>query len=1098
MNKQTAMLKKYFENRSFVHSDIESFNAFIENKLQAIIDENKEIIPTIIPPNIDEFKIRLDKIRVEKPVIIEADGSKRPIFPTEARLRKISYSAPCHLEISAHINGVQRESFEIQIGNIPIMLKSKYCHLHGLSKEELIKKGEDPDDLGKYFIINGTEKVLVNIEDLAANNFMVEQTPLSTSKFTGKIFSEAGSYKIPHAIEKTKDSIFYFTFTRVKKMPIIVILKALGMLKDEEIMKAVSQDQQNDDVLINLYEFVDIKTSEDALDYIAKRLGITQSKDIRIERMQEILDKFLLPHIGIEKEDRQTKAFNICKMLKKFILVEHGQLKVDDKDHFSNKRLKMSGDLLADLFRVNLKVLIGDVLYNFQRIVKRGKLPSIKVIIREKLLTSRIYSAMATGNWSGGRKGVSQRIQRLNFMDTVSHLQRVVSPLSATQENFEARALHSTHLGRLCPLETPEGTNIGLKKNLALLATVTRAEVDKELIKQLKNFGLSLMDLNKPVEVYYNGQYYGGVDAGEQFVQQIVKARRKSMITSNVNARFNPLDNTIRIENGSGRIRRPLIIVENGEPLFTEKHMERLEKGEIGFEDLVKEGIVEYLDALEEESAFVAFDSEELAPEHTHMELCIGGLLGLAASLVPFANYNLGNRVMVGTKNQKQAIGFYAANFPVRMDMDVNLLHSPQIPIVTTGMHEISDFDKHPAGQNIVVAIMSYKGYNMEDAVIINKASIDRGFARTSYFRPAIAEELRYAGGMTDTIEVPDKEIKGYKSESDYKLLEDDGIIYPEARVEEENVIIGKTSPPRFLSSLDEMGSYNLAATTRRENSVSLRHGESGTVDFVLITENEEGNKLVQVRVRDNRLPEVGDKFTSRFGQKGVVGLIVPQSDMPFTASGVVPDLMFSPNGIPSRMTISHIIELVGGKVGALSGRYIDGTTFSSESENDLRKELLTLGFADNGTESMYNPLTGEKFEVKIYVGNMYYLKLKHMVANKLHSRARGPIQLLTRQPTEGRAKEGGLRLGEMEKDTFVAHGASLLLKERFDSDKTVVPIGEETGSMGFQHAAKGNKISPFGEEDLAGVEMSYAFKLLLDELTSLGIQTKLKLKDKY
>jgi DNA-directed RNA polymerase subunit B len=1098
MNKETIMLQKYFQKKSFVQSDIESFNDFIEYKLQTIIDENKEIVPTIIPPNIDDFRIRMDKIRVEKPTIVEADGSKRPIFPVEARLRKISYSAPCFLEISAHINGVQRESFEIQIGNIPIMLKSKFCHLHGASREELIKTGEDPDDLGKYFIINGTEKVLVNIEDLAANNFMVEATPLSTSKFTGKIFSEAGSYKIPHTLEKTKDSIFYLSFTRVKKMPLLVILKALGLLKDEELMKAVCADKQHDEVLINLYEFIDIKTSEDALDYIAKRLGITQSKDIRIERMQEILDKFLLPHIGMEKEDRLAKAHNICKMVKKFILVSQGEMNVDDKDHFSNKRLKMSGDLLADLFRVNLKVLIGDVLYNFQRIVKRGKLPSIKVIIREKLLTSRIYSAMATGNWSGGRKGVSQRIQRLNFLDTTSHLQRVVSPLSATQENFAARALHPTHIGRLCPLETPEGTNIGLKKNLALLATITKAESDKELIKHLKNFGLSFMDLTKPVEVFYNGRFFGSVDAGEQFVQQIIKARRKGIVTHNVNATYKQVDTSVRIENDSGRVRRPLIIVENGEPLLTSKHFERLEKGEIAFEDLVKEGVVEYVDALEEENAFTAFKKEDLTPEHTHLELCVGGMLGIAASLVPYANYNLGNRVMVGTKNQKQAIGFYAANFPVRMDMDVNLLYSPQKPIVTTGMHEIAEYDKHPSGQNIVVAIMSYKGYNMEDAVILNQASIDRGLGRSSYFRPAIAEELRYAGGMTDNIEIPDKEVKGYRSEHDYRLLEEDGIVHPEAKVGEDDVVIGKTSPPRFLSSLDEMGSYNLSATIRRENAVSLRHGEKGIVDFVLITENEEGNKLVQVRIRDERKPEVGDKFTSRFGQKGVIGLIVPQSDMPFSSSGVVPDLIFSPNGIPSRMTMSHVIELVGGKVGALSGRQIDGTTFSSEPEADLRKELCELGFAENGTESMYNPLTGEKFEVKIYIGNMYYLKLKHMVSNKLHSRARGPIQLLTRQPTEGRAKEGGLRLGEMEKDTFIAHGASLLLKERFDSDKTVVPIGEETGTMGFQHASKGERVSPAGDEEMSNVEMSYAFKLLLDELTSLGIQTKLKLKDKY
>jgi DNA-directed RNA polymerase beta subunit len=491
MSKSTKLLiKRYFDSHSFVKADIESFNYLIEKELQKIIEENKEIEPTIIPPNVDEFKIRFDKIWLTKPEIVEADGSKRPIYPIEARLRKITYSAPCYIEVSAHINDVQRESFTSLVGNLPIMLKSNYCHLNKLNREELIEKGEDPDDPGGYFIINGTEKVLINIEDLASNKMLVNKESLGVSEYVGKLFSEYGSFKIPHTLEKMKDGIFYLTFTRVKRIPVIMIIKALGLLKDEEIMRFVCQEKQYDEILINLYEFVEIKSEEDALDRIAKRIGITQSKDIRLERMSEILDRYLLPHLGTKKEDRIFKAYNLCKMIKKYIMVSNGEIGVDDKDHYVNKRLKMSGDLLADLFRVNLKVLIGDLLYNFQRIVKRGKFPSIKVIIRDKLLTSRIYSSMATGVWVGGRKGISQRIQRLNFLETISHLQRVVSPLSASQENFEARELHSTHLGRLCPIETPEGTNIGLRKNLALLASISGDSNEEEIIKSLKNLGL--------------------------------------------------------------------------------------------------------------------------------------------------------------------------------------------------------------------------------------------------------------------------------------------------------------------------------------------------------------------------------------------------------------------------------------------------------------------------------------------------------------------------------------------------------------------------------------------------------------------------------
>lgn len=491
MHKQGKILmQKYFEDINFVESDIESFNYFIEHELQNIVNENKDIEPTIIPHDVDEFKIKLDKIWVTKPEITEADGSKRNVYPIEARLRKLTYAAPCFIEVSAHINGVQRESFTTQIGNIPIMLKSKYCHLHKKNREELMQNGEDPDDPGGYFIINGTEKVLIDIEDLAPNRFLVEKASIGVSDYVGKLFSEYASFKIPHTIERLKDSIFYLSFTRVKRMPVIVVVKALGLLKDEEIMRFVSEDKQFDEVFINLFEFVDIKSEEEALDYIAKKIGITQSKEIRIERMKEMMDKYLMPHLGTEPEDRLFKAYNLCKMLKKFIMVSTGQLEEDDKDHYMNKKLKLAGDLMADLIRVNLKLLIGDLLYNFQRIVKRGKFPSIKVIIRDKLLTSRIYSSMATGNWVGGRKGISQRIQRLNFLETLSHLQRVVSPLSSSQENFEARELHSTHFGRLCPIETPEGTNIGLRKNLALLCEISTENPEEEVLKSLKNMGL--------------------------------------------------------------------------------------------------------------------------------------------------------------------------------------------------------------------------------------------------------------------------------------------------------------------------------------------------------------------------------------------------------------------------------------------------------------------------------------------------------------------------------------------------------------------------------------------------------------------------------
>ncbi len=599
-------------------------------------------------------------------------------------------------------------------------------------------------------------------------------------------------------------------------------------------------------------------------------------------------------------------------------------------------------------------------------------------------------------------------------------------------------------------------------------------------------------------DVFIDGKFMGKVKDPADFSQRLVTERRLGKVPISVNV-FNDTDKSrVIIDTSKGRAIRPLVVVKEGKPLLTDKHVEQLKKNEIAFTDLVKQGVIEYLDATEEETAFVAIYEADLISDHTHMEISPLDLVGLCTSLVPFGNYNHGVRMNQGSKNQKQALGLYIANYMVRMDMDVSVLHYPQFPIVASTMHHISEFDKHPSGQNVIVAVMSYQGYNMEDAIVINQGAIQRGLARSTYFKPAVSEELRYSGGLIDEICSPDKEVKGYRSEHDYRFLEEDGIIFPEAQVKEGDVIIGKTSPPRFLSSADE---YNLTQNQRRESSMSLKHGEKGVVDFVFLTENAEGNKLVQTRLREQRIPEIGDKFTSRHGQKGVISYVAPEADIPFSASGVKPDILFGTHGIPSRMTVSHLLECVAGKTGALSGRFIDATLFASEEEGDIRSELRTLGFQDNGAETLYNGISGERYKVQIFIGNMYYLKLKHMVANKIHSRARGPIQLLTRQPTEGRAKEGGLRLGEMEKDTFVAHGASLLLKERFDSDKTIVPIGEKSGLIGYYDAKKGGKATSSiipDDEELQNVEISYAFKLMLDEFMSLGVYPKLIVSRKF
>ncbi len=599
------------------------------------------------------------------------------------------------------------------------------------------------------------------------------------------------------------------------------------------------------------------------------------------------------------------------------------------------------------------------------------------------------------------------------------------------------------------------------------------------------------------IDIYLDEEYIGQTEDPKEFVKKVKAERRKNKLPSNLNIYHDVDFNEIRMNISKGRTRRPLIVVENGESTFKKEQLNLLKEGKLAWNDLVKEGIIEYLDAAEEENAFVALDEKDLTKEHTHLEITPLAMLGICSSLVPYANFGSSSRLIRGSKIQKQSLGLYASNFLQRMDTDVNILHYPQVPILKSFTHDICNYDKHPSGQNIVIAIMSYDGYNMQDSIILNKASVERGLARSTFFKPHSAEELRYSGGLKDEISIPDKDVKGYRSEKDYKNLEEDGIVYTEAKVNADEVVVGKVSPPRFLNEMEE---FSIAANIRRESSSVIKHGERGIIDMVVLTENEEGNKLVQVRVRDQRIPEVGDKFASRHGQKGVIGLIVPSEDIPFTASGITPDIIFSPHSIPGRMTINHLIEVVAGKAGALSGKYIDGTIFDSAKETDIRKTLHEMGFRENGLETMYNGITGQELRAKIYIGNMYYLKLKYMVTNKLQSRAFGKIQLLTRQPIEGRAKGGGIRVGEMEKDCFVAHGASLLLKERFDSDKTILHVCENCGMLAIHDSFKDRQHCPKcgGNTEINAIELSYAFKLLLDELKALCIYPKLILKSKY
>src|SRR2546425_1432710 len=867
------LIDAFFRERSIVNHHIASFNDFLptidnpNSRMQRIVDnlrsspedERRGII------KLDEdrtegdvIEIRIGRKRDERgridleakptitlglPVVKEANGATHPLNPMEARLRNLNYTAPIYLDFTVIENGIEREPERVHIGNFPIMVKSKRCLLYKENmetegeltsdeyKHKLIEMGEDPYDPGGYFIIGGTERALISLEDLAPNRVLVEFSERYGRKVeVAKVFSQKEGYRALTLMEKKKDGQLIVSVpTASGQIPLIILMKALGMEKDEDIYNAV------------------VSTPEMAnIDY-------------------------------------------------------------------ANKRLKLAGDLMEDLFRVAFANLVKDLKYQLERSYARRRQLKISSAIRPDLLTQRLLHALATGNWVGGRAGVSQLLDRTSNMSALSHLRRVTSPLTRSQPHFEARDLHPTQWGRLCPNETPEGQNCGLVKNCALVIDVSEGFPEEEVKLLLADLGTKQVkgQQTQLTRVYVNGDLVGLHEDPRNLVAEIRERRRSGLLSHEVNVRYDENMGEIIINCDEGRIRRPLLVVKDGHIVFSRKHVDELKMGRLRFSDLVRNGIVEWIDAEEEEDTFIAIypydvpsrckeckhplsrndvtwanmgsrdDEPELlcahchktftvkaaiTKEHTHIEVDPMVILGVASGVVPYPEHNSSPRVTMGAGMAKQSLGLASSNYRLRPDTRSHLLHYPEQPLVQTDSMKHVSFNERPAGQNFVVAVMSYHGYNMEDAIVMNNASIDRGLGRSSFMRTYRAEERRYPGGQEDHFEIPSPDVRGARADLSYaNLTPDDGLISPEVLVQGGDVLIGKTSPPRFLEEETDF----LTPQKRRETSVTVRHGESGWVDSVMLTESENGSKLAKVKVRDLRVPELGDKFASRHGQKG-------------------------------------------------------------------------------------------------------------------------------------------------------------------------------------------------------------------------------------
>lgn len=1161
------VIAAYFEEKGLVRQQIDSFDDFIMSSAQEIVAESPDLL---IKPQLQSstlalqtarapnwLRISFGQLHMAKPIIKEKVGAAAAVdlYPRDARLRNLTYSAPMYVDVTKTIivaPGTPEAHEDVQvipkvfIGKVPIMVRSHFCHLDGMTDDEMMRKDECPYDQGGYFIVNGSEKVVVAHERMA-NNLVYVYPRKSGDKynFVAEIRSS------PELSQKSAAALYVGVVTQSARIevtmpyikqpvPLFIVFRALGVADDKSIVERVVYDTSDTEMLellrSSIHAGAGVHGAGDALDYIGRRgAPAGAGAEARANYARGILQRELLPHIGVDATPggAQKKAYFLGYMVRRVLLAKLGRRIIDDRDHYAVKRLDLAGPLMAILFRQLFRRMTDDVKKAVYKSLQAGKEPKITAAIKPAIITNGLKYALATGNWpqqksgaGGVRSGVAQVLNRLTYLATLSHLRRLNTPIGREGKVAKPRQLHNMHWGVVCPSETPEGQACGLTKNMALMAYISVSNTSVAVRGCCTEFGvvpiaeMTRHDLCDAVKVFVNGEWLGIHRAPWTLVGQLRKLRRLHQgVAGETSIVYDTPSQEIRISTDQGRALRPLYVVDRGRLLVKRVHIKRLHERhnadvqrQFTWSSLIANGLVEYLDVAEQETSMIAMhvadvaaartDAAAVIRTHTHAEIHPSMILGVCAAVIPFPDHNQSPRNTYQSAMGKQAMGIYISNYQQRFDVMSNVLYYPQKPLVGTEPMRHTHFNELPAGINAVVAIMAYTGYNQEDSVLMNQSAIDRGLFRSVQYKTYVDKEKRDAAlsnaehdELIDQFEVPSETTcAAYRKPINYRHLDSDGLVGVASRVTSDDIIVGKTT--LLPASTASSSSSNARSHAKRDVSKSVQSGEVSLVDDVMVSTTADGVRLVKIRTRSVRVPQIGDKFSSRHGQKGTMGMAYRQEDMPFTIDGMTPDIVVNPHAIPSRMTIGQLVECLQGKVAALMGEIGDATPFTGDNVDDFCDALHALGFQKRGNETMFSGASSKQTPAQVFIGPTYYQRLKHMVADKVHARARGPTSTLVRQPLEGRGRNGGLRFGEMERDAVIAHGASMFLRDRTfeNSDKYRLHVCKLCGMTAIANL----KLNTFRcrrcttKTEIESIDMPYAMKLLIQELTSMSLAVRI------